>query len=371
MNMSNYRLITLAAAFSLLTAACCDKASISGTAEGLPEEELVVKKLSGGVVTALDTVRTDADGKYSYRLEVEDGEPQFVYIYNDSSKLASLILSKGEKVQVVSQANGSYTVEGSPESELLRQTEADFSAFMGRLEASLASEDAAAASKEYVTYYRSRIKFVMDNSKSLSAIPVLYQKVNDGFPIFSQTTDAILFRSIHDSLMTVYPKSKYVAALGEEVKRKTNLMDLEVRMRSAAVLSYPEVELPASDGKKVKLSEVGAKVVMLYFWLASDNSHKMYNNDVLIPLYDEFHDKGFEIYAVALDTDKSVWASAVKDQKLPWINVCDGLGAGSPVVSLYNVSAKLPVALMIVDGELKSIPIKGEADLRKALRDNL
>ncbi len=38
----------------------------------------------------------------------------------------------------------------------------------------------------------------MTNSKSLTSIPVLYQKVNESFPIFSQATDAILFQNVHE-----------------------------------------------------------------------------------------------------------------------------------------------------------------------------
>ena len=63
----------------------------------------------------------------------------------------------------------------------------------------------------------------------------------------------------------------------------------------------------------------------------------MMNLDFLLPVYETYRDKGLEIYAVSLDTDKGVWANAVKNQKLSWVNVCDGLGTASPALTLYNV----------------------------------
>ena len=139
---------------------------------------------------------------------------------------------------------------------------------------------------------------------------------------------------------------------------------------NAETLGYPDLELPDQYGKKVKLSEVDAKVVMLYFWTAADATHKMHNLDVLKPVYQDFHNKGFEIFAVSLDTDKAVWARAVENQKLPWINVCDGLGVGSPSIRTYNVQ-QVPSAFFLVDGELKVRPWKNESTLRSAVSDLL
>ena len=60
-----------------------------------------------------------------------------------------------------------------------------------------------------------------------------------------------------------------------------------------------------------------SKVVMIYFWSSSDAAQKMFNQDVMKPVYNEFHSKGFDIYSVAADADKAAWASVVKSQKLP------------------------------------------------------
>ncbi|EJW93974.1 antioxidant, AhpC/TSA family, partial [gut metagenome] len=183
--------------------------------------------------------------------------------------------------------------------------------------------------KSYMDYYRGRVRYIMENPGSLTVVPVLYQTVTPEFPVFAQETDAIHFKSAADALEKLYPESEYVKTLRSEAERRTNLLALRARIDSAEQVNYPEIELPDINGKKVKLTEVGSKVVLLHFWTASDAQQKMFNQDVLKKLYDKYHSKGLQIYQVALDTDKALWASTVKSQELEWINVCDVTGAAS------------------------------------------
>lgn len=367
----NCRNLLLAAAVLVAASSCSDKVQVKGTLAGAPDTQVVVKQLSGSTLLTLDTLKTDASGAYSCKIDVLKGQPQFVYLFKGDTKIASLLLQKGDKVKVASDTLGKYSVEGSEESEKLRQVEEDFAAFIDKFSADAAAGDNAAASKDYIEYYRGCVKYIMTNSKSLTSIPVLYQKVNESFPIFSQATDAILFQNVHDSLMTVYPESKYLEALKKEAEKRFNIFNLSQRVQNARESSYPDLNLPSVDGTKVKLSEVASKAVLVYFWQAADAAQKMFNQDVLMPLYKEYHPKGLEIYSVSLDTDKGVWASAVKSQNLPWINVCDGLGAASQAAVLYNISRGLPVAYLIVDGNLAPDVIKNANDLRKAVASKL
>ena len=371
MNMKNCRNLLLAAAVLVAASSCSDKVQIKGTLTGAPDTQVVVKQLSGSALVALDTLKTDASGAYSCKIDVLKGQPQFVYLFKGGTKVASLLLQKGDKVKVVSDTLGKYSVEGSDESEKLRQVDEDFAAFMDKFSVDAAAGDNAAASKDYIDYYRGCVKYIMTNSKSLTSIPVLYQKINENFPVFSQATDAILFQNVYDSLMTVYPESKYVEALKKEAEKRFNIFNLSQQVQNAQESSYPDLNLPSVDGTKVRLSEVKSKVVLVYFWQAADAAQKMFNQDVLLPFYKEYHSKGLEIYSVSLDTDKGVWASAVKSQGLPWINVCDGLGAASQAAVLYNINRGLPVAYVIADGAISSETIKNGSDLRRIITSKL
>lgn len=369
--MKNYSLLLLAALVSLGFSSCSQKASISGTLAGAKDAEIEIMELDGASTKVLDTVRTNANGAYSYKVSIEKGQPEFIYIYKGDTKLASLLLSQGEKVKVVSDTLGRYSVEGSEESVRLCQVEKDFSDFITNFSKAAEEGDNQALSRQYIDYYRSRVKYVMENPKSLTCIPVLYQKINDNFYVFSQSTDAIHFRNVHDSLVKVYPDSKYVKALGDEAQRRINLMGINSKMGDAESMSYPDLDLPSIDGTRIKLSELDDKVVLLYFWRSSDVTLKMFNQEVLMPLYKRYHSRGFEIYSVSLDTDKGSWASVVNSQNLPWINVCDGLGSASPAVSAYNLSGQLPASYVIVDGEMYGEDIREEKDFIRVLDENL
>jgi peroxiredoxin len=236
----------------------------------------------------------------------------------------------------------------------------------------LASEPDAAQelSRRYVDYYRRSVRYVMEHPKSLTSVPVLFHRVNDGLAVFDQPTDGILFGSISDSLKTVYPESRYVKALEREAARRTNLMQIGQRLQEADQVGYFNIDLPTLSGTNAKLSDVQSKVVMLYFWATTDEQ-KMFNMDTLIPVYNEFHDRGFEIYAVSLDVDKTAWATVVRSQQLPWVNVCDTRGDASPLINLYGVSS-LPMAYFLVDGDLDpNANVSDAASIRKYLQAKL
>ena len=380
MNMSRFSKIIASAAIAAVAVSCADVAKIEGNIEQAASSEVVAKLLNANRLEVLDTIAVDASGKFSYSLEVEQGQPQFVYIFHGDKKVASLLLSEGENVKVKADTLGNYTVSGSEESEKLAQVERDYAAVaakMSALAAQLEGADQQQAAqinkeitKEYVSYYRNRVAYVMQNSKSLSVIPVFYQVLGEGLPVFGQFTDGIHFSNICDSLETVYPESKYVKALRKEADARKSQMELSARIGSAEEIGFPDITLPNVKGEKVRLSDVDAKVILVQFWTATEAAQKMFNQEILKPLYNDYHEKGFEIYQVALDTDKGTWANVIKEQNTPWINVCDGLGASSPYVLLYNIAA-VPSTFIIADGELVNGEVVDEKSLRKLLDKKL
>ena len=376
MNMSRFSRIFASAAVVLAAASCSNVAKIDGNVEQAASSEVIVKLLNVNKFEVLDTVAVDASGRFSYDVEIKEGQPEFVYLFHGDRKIASLLLSEGEKVSVKADTLGNWSVSGSEESEKLAQVEKDFAAVSSRIDALAAQMEGASdaqiaelnkkITQEYIAYYRDRVKYVMQNSKSLTVVPVFYQVLGEGLPVFGQLTDGIHFSNICDSLEMVYPSSKYVQTLRKEAQARKDQMTLNARIGAAEEIGYPDIILPNAKGEKVRLSDVDAKVILVQFWTPSEASQKMFNLDVLKPVYDDYHKKGFEIYQVALDTDKAGWANVLKEQNLPWINVCDGLGAGSPYVLLYNIGA-LPATFIIADGELVDGEVVDEKSFRKLL----
>lgn len=375
-SMSRFSKFIMLAAVAFASAACGQKAVIEGSLESAPSSEVIVKLLDANKFTVLDTVSVNAAGKFTYKMDMQKGHPEFVYVFYKDTKIASLLLEAGDKVNVVADTLGTSAVEGSEESVKLAQVEKEYAAALGRFAVlasrlESASESAQAEisremTNDYVKYYRERVKYVLENAKSMSVVPVLYQSFGDNLPLFAQYTDAIIFSTVADSLETVYPDSKYVKAIRTEAERRFGYLDLQNRLNQAVEIGYFDVELPDVNAKNVKLSDVESKVVVLYFWSAESAEQNHFNTSVLKPIYDDYHKKGLEIYQVSLDTDKALWATTVKAQELPWINVCDARGVASPYVSLYNL-AGVPAIFVISNGELVDGKAIDEAAFRKML----
>lgn len=386
MNMSRAsKIISLAAvAFALISCGgsdkgVADKAAIDGTLMASPSSEVVIGMLDVNRMVILDTLMTDEAGKFSYELEVSKGDPEFVYVYREGSKVASLLLDAGDAVSFTVDADGVISVEGSEESEKLMQVEkeqAEMNAMFAELSAEYESASKARAdeivemmAKEYREYNRNSVKYVMENSHSLTVVPVLYRKLGE-LPLFTMTTDAVLFSSIADSLAVTYPDSRYAKALKNDAEARFAELELETRMKDAEVVGYLDVELPGLDGKIKKLSDIDSKVVLLYFWTSTNAGQNIFNTEFLKKIYNDYHNKGFDIYQVSLDTDKVMWATTVMSQDLPWTNVCDIRGAASPYVTLYNLQV-IPSAFVISGGELVDGSIVDEKSFRKLLDEHL
>lgn len=381
MNMSRFsKIFSFVAAMAALVS-CGSNARIDGTLTDAASSEVIVKLLESNRYEVLDTVKTDASGHFSYKVDVTEGQPEFVYIFYKDKKIASLLLEAGDKVGVVSDTLGHVTFEGSEESVKLAEVEKAYAAALAEFEdiallMSAATDQAdfdrlaKNMSDAYVAYYRDRVRYIMENSKSLTVIPVFYQSLGENLPLFSQNTDAILFMNIADSLETVYPESKYVKALRRDAQARFGYLELQERIVNAEEVGYPEIELPDLEGKMRKLSDMQSRVVIVCFWSAAQAQQNMFNIEFFKPLYEQYHSKGLDIYQVSLDVDKTLWATTVRGQELPWTNVCDSRGVQSPYVSLYNLTA-VPAAFIIADGELVDGKIVDEASLRKLLDDIL
>lgn len=348
---------------ALAAVSCSPKAELAISVDGCPDKSLAVLGVTGKSTHLLDSLRTDSQGRASYSLELPKGEVELVYVLKDGYRLAAAFLEPGSKVSIVADTLGNYRVSGNKESEQLCSLEADYRSFIHEMDS---AEDLQAVNRIYVDYYRKSLQHALNNKGELSTIPLLYQQLTPGVPVFSQYTDAIVFRQVCDSLKQQYPQLRIVKALEKETKQRENQLAMSIKISTAQEVGFPDIVLPDVNAQPVSLAGIRAKAVLLHFWSVEDAAQKLINTDILIPLYEEYHSKGFEIYSVCVSTDKALWASVLRNQKLPWINVCDGFGTASGAVSLYNVSS-LPYSLLIADGSVSTAKISGEKELRREL----
>jgi thiol-disulfide isomerase/thioredoxin len=73
-----------------------------------------------------------------------------------------------------------------------------------------------------------------------------------------------------------------------------------------------------NDGRR-KLSDVQAKVTILYFW-DSECGHCKKETPRLKKLYDEYKDKGVEVVAITLENEFTSWKKYIEENNLDWVN---------------------------------------------------
>lgn len=353
----------LVAAFVVVAGCTRPAATVNGCIEGASNSKITIMHQGASAQRLLDTLRTDENGCFRYKIKAQGKtfEPMFVSLSVDDAPVATLLVEENEQVKINAKKGAfHYTVEGSEGSGLLQQVNTDLYEASHRFDSLVKIADAEmkrtgnqklpdslarALSDVYVKQYRAAVTFLVKNPTSLACVAVLNEQLPNGLPVFSRDDDAIRFKIVYDSLSTRYPHSEYLQPLHDEYEYRFNQLSMRNKMDQAAETGYIDITLPDVAAKPVTLSSLEGHVVLIYFWLSTDKAQLMYNNE-LKELYAKYRPKGLAIYQVALDTDKAIWAKAVNDQQLPWVNVCDGLATASPAIRAYNVK-NLPAAFII------------------------
>lgn len=254
------------------------------------------------------------------------------------------------------------------EQDLVAEIEQAYAAFADSLENAATYEEQVGI---YIRYNRSCRMFIAKHPDALSQVLVLKQTMPDGqTPVFQQPIDAIQFQTVYDHLSELYPSSELVKELGALTEQRMSVLDLHRKIDAAKEVGFFDIALKDDQGQEIRLSEVEGKVIMVYFWTCTDAIQLLYSRNILLPVYEKYHDRGFEIYSVSLDTDRAAWAKDVYEQKYPWFQVNDPAGPASVYVGYYNI-ASLPWAAFICNGEIVPAQISDRASLEAFINRQL
>ncbi len=340
-------------AIALATISCNNNtALIKGSIKGLNLSPIIVSRLEINTITILDTIKTDKSGNFKYKVKFYDKSPQFYYLSYNRNKLSSLIVKPKDKITIETDSLGNnLVITNSAESSLLADLDAKFLQSVNKFDSlSIVLAQAMQNSDEqriteikrdlgrvYVKQKQNAIKSIMQNPYSFSNISALYQQFNPQLPVFAEFNDGLIFSRVYDSLKVLFPQSPYLRSLKAEVDAFENRAAFNARLENAGEQIFPNIILPDTQAAPRALADLLGRPFILYFWTSTDIKQKLFNRE-LIDIYNKYKANGLEIYQVCVDIDKTAWATAVKEQGLPWINVCDGKGANSQGVLSYNVS---------------------------------
>lgn len=341
----------------LLCACQSSKVKISGRFVGNEVSNVFLEQVTPLSQAVIDSAVMDKEGNYRFELKGVSRTPSLYNIVYNGERIP-LLLAGGDRLTLSSVGSivRNYTVEGSRESELLRQFYQAFVAGAQQLDniatqfarAGITDEERQELVKAYTAeYYRIRreqLRFIIEHKASLAAVYALNQRLPGDSYLFNGDSDVVYYRTVAEAIEQSYPESPYLQALLAEIARMDARISLTSQITEAG---YPDLEMADIYGKKVRLSSLAGKVVLLDFWSAElGNSNTL--NAELKEIYKKYADATvpFEVYQVAVDTSKPLWINTVQEQQLPWISVSDLRGRASTALGIYNVQ-KLPANFLI------------------------
>ena len=349
--MKGYSLLVLA--LSGLVASCGgDRAKIDGRFACSDEHTVYLESVSPSGNSIVDSTKTSKKGDFQFEVELPNGPA--IYTVRCNGESIPLLLAAGERVKLnsVGRLSRNYTVEGSEGSMLMKELSRimmegasaldSISSRYSKLEPgedSLRRQIASDYARQFYKTKREQIAFIVGNASSLAGFYALYQRLPNDNVLFNGEGDVVYYRMVADSIEVRLPESPYLVPLRKQIQDMSagsTLQQFLAQNGGREVLNYPDLELPDMYGKRVRLSSLNGKVVLLDFWSAASSRSKMVNAEMK-EHYDEWKERGFEVYQVSLDDSKPLWVTTVQDQKLPWVSVCDFLGAKSPAARLYNI----------------------------------
>lgn len=376
-----------AAVLAAMTVASCDnggKFRVEGTIGEAEDSVLYFEKMSLEGPVVVDSVKLGGDGEFSFSAKASDS-PEF-YRLRVAGQIINLSADSTETVTVKAQyptmATG-YEVSGSDNCSRIRelalmQIDLHHRAIALDNDRGMTPTERTDSLLRMIEAYKESVKtnYIFKDPKAASSYFALFQTIGD-FLIFnprSNRDDIRVFAAVATSWDTYYPgavRGENLHNIAIEGMKNERIVAAEnsktIDPAKVTTAGLIDIRLADNHGKERSLSELNGKVVLLDFHMfATDDSPKRIL--MLRELYNKYHNRGLEIYQVALDSDEHFWKQ--QTAALPWINVLAPDGINSQCLAIYNVRS-LPEFFLIDRGNnlvSRSQQIKDlEADIEKLL----
>ncbi len=364
--MNTIRLILCLGIITLFSA-CSHKneLNISGNIKNGKDKIIYLQKLNLSEATTIDSVEIKNNGNFRFSLPKLE-YPTFFLLKLSDKEFITLLADSTECIEVEADTlnfSKTYTVKNSLDSKYIQVLNTKFNKTKIEVDSLLAVYNSAKGDSDQQNMIREKIvkvvdkqkdfisDFVMANHRSFASYYAVFQRFDDGSLLLDpyQKKDLNLFTTVATSFDVFYPqspRSEHLKNFVLSIQKEKKVEEMKKKITSSSISkSIPEVEEENLDGKKIKLSSLKGKLVLLSFWASWDEKSRKENKN-LVKIYKKYKSKGFEIYQVSLDKSKILWEGAIEQDKLPWINVSDLQYTNSYPARIYNIQ-QLPANYLI------------------------
>lgn len=166
--------------------------------------------------------------------------------------------------------------------------------------------------------------------------------------------------AIYENIPAIYRSHPDVVALKERVDI---LKNTQIGMR------YTDITQNDTTGVLLSISDVKGEYVLIDFWASWCGPCRAANPD-LVAIYQDYHDKGFEIVGVSLDRNEKKWEEAIVNDNLTWYQMSDLKGWENQGAAAYAIRSIPQSVLLDNQGFIVQKNLQPDA-LRAFLEDNL
>ncbi len=355
-----------------------DGFTLSGQVLQAPEEGQILLKRNHVLdhkKAVLQTIEISSEGYFAVHF---DGEPGIFEVDFFRQRNVALALDKGQSVKInlslekEEEENKKIEVEvtGSPDTALLHAYERirkeSLERLMGPVRKELREAYQRGETDEEVLARLRSIEFENYGKHRAELLDFVDENMGQSVAVYATALrwDAEQNLDLQGDLARKFAQ----AHPGLEISRKL-VKKVEGFRKVAMGAIAPDIDLPDSDGEMKALADFRGKYVLLDFW-ASWCPPCREENANYGRIYEKYRDRGFEIFAVSLDTKRVQWLKATDKDSVVWPNVSDLKAYNSPAANEYSLSSLPANFLLDPEGRILSKNLRGEA-LRLRIADLL
>lgn len=334
--------------------------TVSGSIEGLNNHLMVLNRFRANSLDLVDSVTTNDKGEFSFKSRIQ--ENSIIYLQYNNNTAVPLIIENGADIRVKINPSGglNYELSGnkSEKSQNLYTFIKKFTKLsneLGALEQQISNEpDAMKSYQMQLAFnvkqqeYKMTVDSMLEFKSPLESYFVLFNFIEEDqkFPkikaLMKRMEPKDIASSYYKDLKTIYETNK----------------SLEVGELA------PDIDLPQPDGSSLKLSSLRGKVVLIDFWASWCGPCRAEFPNVK-RIYANFKDKGFEIYGVSLDRERTAWVNSISSLGLSWKHVSDLKYWSCAPAKVYKVTGIPYTVLVDKDGKIIAKNLRGEELERK------
>ena len=374
------RKIVLSVLVISLLASCKEKESksftVSGVLHNAPSKVVYIEEsdITTGKKTLKDSSAIAADGKFSISLNAPKDAVYNLLLQNDVSQFVTLI-SDASKISVeadFTKRTDFYTVTGSEASKSIQEYLAKISGMQrdrfniyfqvdsikrnngdSTLAANLNKQEKQISNEEK-TYTQQTVQQATNSSLALFILSTYQGMARDPNFRVNGFTDTEVVALLTD-ILNKFPERTDIAGI-------RNSVEATIPKTLWVGKTAPEISLPDTEGRTVRLSSFRGKYVLVDFWASWCGPCRRENPNV-VQAFNQFKNKNFTILGVSLDRpgQKENWIKAIKEDNLTWTHISDLKFWQSEVVPVYQVNGIPFNVLVDPNGKVVAENLRGNA----------